>query len=112
MEEKAKVKCEFHALMLADKGFIYRLNGTRKYYAFKDPNNVPENMFLVFHQSFKTIRRECGWIVKNGSIEDQYADLMTWTERGLRIVCVTGTLEHNPDLGEWEALTGDIYRWD
>ena len=111
-KEKDRCLCQFHALRLGDEGLIYRVDGTNDYYTFKDPKNVPEGASLVFHQSFKALRREAGWIVKNGKINDQYADMDTWTDRGLRIVCMSGELERVPEMGEWECLTGSVYRWD
>ena len=111
-KQPAKCLCQFHAIALADEGFVYRVDGMNDYYTFKDPKNVPNGMSLVFHQSFKALRREAGWMVKNGKLNGQYADMDTWTDRGLRIVCVSGELEHVPEMGEWECLTGSVARWD
>ena len=103
-----KCKCEFNAVYLEGKGFVYRIHDTDTMYTFNRPEDVPENMHLMFSTSFVKLRRQMRNALKQGKLNDQYADEITWSDRGLKIVVVTGSLNYDNGYGEWRIDNGEL----
>lgn len=107
MMEEALCKMEFNAVYLEGEGFVYRLHDSDTMYTFKRPEDVPENMHLMCSMSFVKLRRQMRRALKLGKLNEQYADEVTWCDRGLRIVVVSGTIGMVTKLGSWRVDTGE-----
>ena len=75
------------------------------YKTFKD-NNAPEDAELVVDTSYARIKKKVIAMTTYSSINGEYADILTWMERGLYIACVEADIHEDRKLGAFNIVTG------